>query len=106
MRHRALRAVLAVLGGAAVAASPTASLGASAADAPPGASACSGCHAPAGRVTSPSIPPLDGLRAADIARAMAEYRTGERPGTVMGRISKGFTEEEARAIAAWLEGRR
>ncbi len=102
MSPRALRAVLAVLGGAALAASPAAS----AAEAPPGASACSGCHAPAGRVASPSIPPLDGLRAADIARAMAEYRSGERPGTVMGRIAKGFTDDEVRAIAAWLEGRR
>jgi cytochrome c553 len=33
---------------------------------------------------------------------MAGFRSGERPATVMTRIAKGFTAEEARAIAEWL----
>jgi cytochrome c553 len=71
-----------------------------AADAPPGASACSGCHAnrPA---TAMSVPSLKGRDAAQIAAAMQEFRAGRRPATVMDRIAKGFTEDEIRAIAAW-----
>ena len=33
---------------------------------------------------------------------MAEFRSGEKPSTVMGRIAKGFTDDEMRPIAAWL----
>lgn len=75
--------------------------------APPGASSCSGCHG-AGPVWSAQarIPPVAGRPAADIAAAMAEYRAGTRDATVMGRIAKGFTEDETRAIAAWLERAR
>jgi cytochrome c553 len=66
---------------------------------PAGATACSGCHAPASR--NGPVPPLAGLKADDIVTAMAEYRAGRRDATVMARIAKGFTEDETRAIAAW-----
>ncbi|WP_425350951.1 c-type cytochrome, partial [Methylobacterium aquaticum] len=31
-------------------------------------------------------------------------RSGARPATVMTRIAKGFSDEESRAIAAWIAG--
>jgi len=33
---------------------------------------------------------------------MEAFRSGERPSTVMGRIAKGFSDDEIHAIAAWL----
>jgi sulfide dehydrogenase cytochrome subunit len=45
---------------------------------------------------------LDGRPAAEIAAALAEYRSGARPASVMGRIAKGFSEGESEAIAAYL----
>jgi len=33
---------------------------------------------------------------------MQAFRTGQREATVMDRIAKGFTDEETRAIAAWV----
>jgi sulfide dehydrogenase cytochrome subunit len=69
------------------------------ADAPPGALSCSGCH-PAGRVDS-MVPRLVGRNPADIVAAMQAFKSGQRPSTVMGRIAKGFSEDEVRAIAAW-----
>ena len=75
---------------------------ASAADSPSGAASCSGCHASSPRVDTP-VPPLSGRRAADIATAMTEYKSGARKGTIMDRIAKGFSDEEIRAIAAWYE---
>lgn len=63
---------------------------------PPGASSCSGCH---GGVASP--PAIAGREASQISGALAEFRTGQRPATVMGRIAKGFTPEESGAIANW-----
>jgi cytochrome c553 len=37
---------------------------------------------------------------------MEGFRSGERPSTVMGRIAKGFSDDESRAIAAWLATQR
>ena len=73
-----------------------------AADAPPGAASCSGCHAASSSVQTP-VPPLNGRPAADTAAQMAEFKSGARKGTIMDRIAKGFSEEETRAIAAWYE---
>ena len=73
---------------------------AAAADAPPGATACSGCHANATGVDT-TAPRLIGMKAADIKAAMLAFRTGSRPATVMDRISKGFSEPEIGAIANW-----
>ena len=75
--------------------------GALAADPPPGASSCSGCHAVNPR-TNVSMPRIQGRGAADIAAAMADFRSGKRASTVMDRIAKGFTESETQAIATWL----
>src|SRR5215475_10405191 len=78
---------------------------ASAADAPPGASSCSGCHPASSGVSTP-VPRLNGRDAAQITTAMTEFRTGKRPGTVMDRIAKGFTDDETRAIAAFLAAQK
>lgn len=74
-----------------------------AADPPPGATSCSGCHSTA---AASSIPPLYGRDAGGIVQAMAGFRDGSLPATVMNRIAKGFTDEESRAIAAWLAAQK
>jgi len=71
-----------------------------AADAPPGASSCSGCHPMSAKVTTP-ITVLTGRRAAEIAAAMGSFRDGAWPATIMTRIAKGFTDFEIDAIADW-----
>ena len=89
------KAVAAAIGLASIAPAMAAS-----AEPPAGAAACSGCHPSSTRVTSP-VPRLAGLERAAIVRAMQEFRSGQRAGTVMDRIAKGFTEDEIQAIAAW-----
>jgi sulfide dehydrogenase cytochrome subunit len=71
-----------------------------AAEMPPGASSCSGCHPASAAVRTP-VPRLIGRPAAELADIMRMYRTGQRPATVMDRLAKGFTEAETAAIAAW-----
>jgi len=70
---------------------------------PPGAAACSGCHAAAPDIATP-VPRLAGLEAAAIVTAMEAFREGQREATVMDRIARGFSDEEIRAIAAWYAG--
>lgn len=72
-----------------------------AAEPPPGASSCSGCHAASAKVDTP-VPRILGRQPAEIIAAMQAFRSGERPSTVMGRIARGFSEDEIRAIAVWL----
>jgi cytochrome subunit of sulfide dehydrogenase len=76
-----------------------------ASDAPPGASSCSGCHAPNAAVGTP-VPPLDGRNAAEIVAQMEAFRSGKTQSTVMDRLAKGFSEAEIQAIAAWYAGQK
>ena len=94
-RRASLAAILVGLSASASAQAPVA---------PPGAAACSGCHAPA-RLGSPVVP-INGRPAPEIVQAMQEFRSGQRPATVMDRIAKGFSDDETRAIAAWLAAQR
>ena len=86
MIHRLLLPVLAsALLGALAGAGPV-----RAADAPPGASSCTGCHA-ARQIADSVIPRIAGRKAADIVQFMREYRSGAWPSTVMGRIAMAYS---------------
>jgi len=91
---------VAAIGLASIAAAAAAS-----AEPPAGAASCSGCHPSSARVASP-VPRLAGLDRAAIVRAMQEFRSGQRAGTVMDRIAKGFTDDEIQAIAAWFAAQK
>jgi sulfide dehydrogenase cytochrome subunit len=75
------------------------------AEPPAGAVSCSGCHPASAKVTSP-VPRLAGQDRAAIVRAMQEFRSGQRAGTVMDRIAKGFTDDEIQALAAWFAAQK
>ena len=76
-----------------------------AADAPPGASSCSGCHPVAKSVDTP-VAGLAARRPSEIVAAVQAFRSGQRPATVMDRIAKGFTDAEIDAIAQWYGAQR
>ena len=98
MRHRLLLPVLAsvLLLASFLAAGPVRAV-----DAPSGASSCTGCHA-AKRIPDSVIPRIAGRKASDIVQFMREYRSGAWPSSVMGRIAKGFDDQQIDAIAAWF----
>ena len=95
-----LKSLAATIGFFAIAAA-----GVVAAEPPAGAASCSGCHPSSTRVASP-VPRLIGIDRAAMVRAMQDFRSGQRTGTVMDRIAKGFTDEEIQAIAAWYATQR
>jgi sulfide dehydrogenase cytochrome subunit len=70
------------------------------ADAPPGASSCSGCH-PSGHGVDTNVPRLAGRDPAAMVAVMQAFRSGQAPSTVMDRIAKGLSDDEIKAIAAW-----
>ena len=59
---------------------------------------CAACHGTDGK--SPcAIPSIHGKSAEFISSALTEFRSGERASTVMGRHTKGYSDEEIRLIA-------
>jgi sulfide dehydrogenase cytochrome subunit len=72
---------------------------------PPGAASCSGCHT-SGTAAASSVSRLYGRDAGEIMTAMTGFRDGSLPATVMNRIAKGFSDDELRAIAAWLAAQK
>lgn len=66
------------------------------------AATCATCHGTQGRAVGTAIPPLAGMKAEVLLSAMADYREGRQPGTVMPQIAKGYTEAQLRLIAAYF----
>jgi sulfide dehydrogenase cytochrome subunit len=65
-------------------------------------SACFACHGAAGASKS-SIPPIIiGVPAAYIVRQMQDFRDDKRYSTIMGRIARGYTDEEIVAVAEYI----
>ncbi|WP_416897404.1 MAG: c-type cytochrome [Minwuia sp.] len=63
---------------------------------------CAGCHGTDGKSPS-SMPALDGHDRVYLARTMKEFRSGERPSTVMGRIATGYSDDDIEALAAHFD---
>ena len=63
------------------------------------ANTCAGCHGTDGISYGPAAPTIAGLEADYLLETMQAYKSGERHGTIMGRIVKGYTDEELEQIA-------
>ncbi len=64
------------------------------------AAQCDGCHGPSGASGGPAIPNIGGHDAEFLVEYLKEVASGEYPSTIMGRIAKGYTEDEIKRIAA------
>nr|VFK38570.1 MAG: sulfide dehydrogenase (flavocytochrome c), cytochrome c subunit [Candidatus Kentron sp. SD]VFK41016.1 MAG: sulfide dehydrogenase (flavocytochrome c), cytochrome c subunit [Candidatus Kentron sp. SD]VFK77913.1 MAG: sulfide dehydrogenase (flavocytochrome c), cytochrome c subunit [Candidatus Kentron sp. SD] len=66
---------------------------------------CAGCHGIDGSSAGPASPTIAGMSEDYFQESMEKLRNGERSSTVMGRIAKGYTEDEIEAMAAWFSKR-
>ncbi len=77
-------------------------LSASAAALPPNAAmladSCGACHGTFGASAGPAMPSLAGQSKQAIVEAMKNFKSGERPSTVMGRLAKGYTDADFAAM--------
>lgn len=61
---------------------------------------CAACHGTAGRAAPGSVVPgLAGRPAAELTQLMAQFKSGQRPATVMHQIAKGYSDGETAAMA-------
>lgn len=72
------------------------------AQAPLAAEGCLGCHGPEGRGGAPGAAAINGRSPAEMIAIMTAFRANERPGTIMGRIARGYTDAEIAAVAEFF----
>lgn len=70
----------------------------------PLAATCASCHGTDGRPADTAMPPLAGLPQDVFTAQMRAFRSGERPATVMHQISRGYTDAQVEALAAYFAG--
>ena len=62
---------------------------------------CFVCHGPGGRADG-AIVPIAGLPKEHVARQMADFKADRRPGTIMNRIAKSYSDEQIASIVEYL----
>ncbi|MGD8587263.1 MAG: c-type cytochrome [Chromatiales bacterium] len=66
------------------------------------ANTCAGCHGTDGASAGDIMPIIGGLEKEYLYAVLSEYKTGERDSTIMGRIAKGYSDNELKAIASYM----
>ena len=62
---------------------------------------CAVCHGEQGRGNG-AVPPLTGRSADDLYATLMTCKSGAKPGTVMGRHAKAYSDAELRAVAEYF----
>jgi len=64
------------------------------------ADTCAGCHGTDGASNGPATPSIAGNSETYLVETMQAFKSGERSSTVMGRIAKGYSDEEFKLMAS------
>ena len=65
------------------------------------AATCANCHGTNG-VSQGDTETLAGMSKDSLIRKMQEFKTGNKPATIMHQLSKGYTDEQIALIAGWF----
>lgn len=66
---------------------------------------CAGCHGTDGASMGPAAPTIAGLSPDYFVETMQGFASGEIPSTIMGRIAKGYSEDEIASMAKYYAGK-
>jgi sulfide dehydrogenase cytochrome subunit len=64
---------------------------------------CYICHGTEGRSPGP-IPGLHGLTQTYLVQSLQQFKTDRRPGTIMNRIAKGYSDAQIEAVSGYIAG--
>ena len=62
---------------------------------------CYVCHGPEGRTDGP-ISSLAGVPRDNVLKQLIDFKGDRRPGTIMNRIAKSYSDDELKAVADYL----
>ena len=66
------------------------------------ANTCAGCHGTNGASAGDYMPIIGGMDKGYLTEVLSEYKSGVRDSTIMGRIAKGYSDVEIKAIASYF----
>ena len=66
------------------------------------ATACAGCHGTNGGSAGDTMPSLASQSKNAIVDAMQKFKSGERDSTIMGRLAKGYSDEQIVALGEYF----
>ncbi len=69
------------------------------------AATCATCHGTNGNARG-EMKQLAGVSAEKILAAVADYKSGAQPATIMHQISKGYTDEQMKLIAGYFAAQK
>lgn len=61
--------------------------------------ACSGCHGTDGKMLKSNVPKIQAQVADKLSKLLLDFKYDRRHSTIMGRISKGYTDSELKSVA-------
>ncbi len=68
---------------------------------------CAACHGTDGHAAPGSpLTPLAGRPRQDIVQLMSQFKSGQKPATLMHQIAKGYSEAEIEALAAYFAAQK
>ncbi len=65
------------------------------------AQTCAVCHGGPGN-NPPTMPAIHGADAKAIYDSLIDLKTNKRPSTIMGRIARGYSDDQLKAVAEYL----
>lgn len=65
------------------------------------ASTCATCHGTAG-IAQPGMDSLAGVNKDEMYKKLMDFKTGRKPATLMHQLSKGYSDEQLQALAAYF----
>lgn len=63
---------------------------------------CAGCHGTHGNSNGPATPSIAGMSTEYFIDSMKAYKSDKRPGTIMNRIAKGYSDDEIEVMAKFF----
>jgi sulfide dehydrogenase cytochrome subunit len=63
---------------------------------------CYGCHDSDGTSKKPGLPKLKAKPANELGKKLLDFKYDRTSSTIMGRITKGYTDTELKAVAQYL----
>jgi cytochrome subunit of sulfide dehydrogenase len=70
------------------------------------AATCASCHGTAGRSASKEVISLAGLPKEFLVSQLKAFRDGQRPGTIMHQLAKGYTEAQIDIVAGYFAAQK
>ena len=69
------------------------------------AATCANCHGTGG-VSQGVVESLAGMPKDELVRKMKDFKSGQKPATVMQQLAKGYTDEQIDLLAGWFAAQK